>query len=86
MWYRYVSCTSPPAVEYGGTFTRWIATLSAAPASSIFPLCQRYTGQKLKKIGLHFGIRESGVSLACRRVAQKVEKDKKLGKKIVRLE
>jgi putative transposase len=49
-------------------------------------LCQRYTGQKLKDIGLHFGIGESGVSQACRRVAQKVEKDKKLKKKIVRLE
>ena len=49
-------------------------------------LCQRYTGKKLKDIGLHFGIGESGVSQACRRVAQKVEKDKKLKKKIVRLE
>ncbi len=39
--------------------------------------CQRYTGKKLKEIGLHFGIGESGVSPACRRVAQKIEKDKK---------
>jgi chromosomal replication initiation ATPase DnaA len=44
------------------------------------------TGNKLKEIGLHFGIEESGVSQACRRVAQKIEKDKKLKKKIVRLE
>ena len=49
-------------------------------------LCQRNTGNKLKEIGLHFGIGESGVSQACRRVAQKIEKDKKLKKKIVRLE
>ncbi len=49
-------------------------------------LCQRYSGQKLKGIGLHFGIGESGVSQACRRVAQKIEKDKKLKKKIVKLE
>jgi chromosomal replication initiation ATPase DnaA len=49
-------------------------------------LCQRYTGNKLKEIGLYFGIGESGVSQACRRVAQKIEKDKKLKKKIVRLE
>ncbi len=48
-------------------------------------LCQRYTGKKLKEIGLHFGIGESGVSQTCRRVAQKTEKDKKLKKKIVRL-
>jgi len=34
----------------------------------------------------YFGIGESGVSQACRRVAQKTEKDKKLKKKIVRLE
>ncbi len=49
-------------------------------------LCQRYTGKKLKEIGQHFGIGESGVSQACRRVAQKIAKDKKLKKKIVRLE
>ena len=49
-------------------------------------LCQRNTGKKLKEIGLHFGIGESGVSQACRRVAQKIEKDKKLKKKIDRLE
>ena len=49
-------------------------------------LCQRNTGKKLKEIGLHFGIGESGVSQACRRVVQKIEKDKKLKKKIVRLE
>jgi len=35
---------------------------------------------------LHFGIGESGVSQACRRVAQKIEKDKKLKKESVRLE
>ena len=49
-------------------------------------LCQRYTGNKLKEIGLQFGIGESGVSQACRRVANKIEKDKKLKKKIERLE
>ena len=49
-------------------------------------LCQRYTDKKLMEIGLHFGIGESGVSQACRRVAQKIEKDKQLKKKIVRLE
>jgi DNA-directed RNA polymerase specialized sigma subunit len=49
-------------------------------------LCQRYSGKKLKEIGLHFGIGESGVSQACRRAAQKIEKDKKLKKKIDRLE
>jgi chromosomal replication initiation ATPase DnaA len=41
-------------------------------------LCQRNTGKKLKEIGLHFGIGKSGVFQACRRVDQKLEKDKKL--------
>ena len=49
-------------------------------------LCQKYTGKKLKEIGLQFGIGESGVSQSCRRVAQKMEKDKKLKKKINGLE
>ncbi len=49
-------------------------------------LAQRYTGKKLKEIGLYFGIGESGVSQAIKRVAQKIETDKKLKKKIVRLE
>ncbi len=49
-------------------------------------LCQRNTGKKLKEIGMHFGIGESGVSQVCRRVAQKIEEDKKLKKEIVRLE
>ncbi len=49
-------------------------------------LCQRYTGKKLKEIGLHFGIGQSGVSQVCRRVAQRIEKDKKLKKKIDKLE
>jgi chromosomal replication initiation ATPase DnaA len=40
----------------------------------------------IKEIGLHFGIGGSGVSQACRRVAQKIEKDRGLKKKIVRLE
>ena len=45
-------------------------------------LCQRYTGNKLKEIGFYFGIGESGVSQACRRVAHKIEKDKKLKKRL----
>ena len=49
-------------------------------------LCQRYTSKKLKDIGLHFGIGESGVSQACRRAAHRIERDKKLKKKIERLE
>jgi len=49
-------------------------------------LCQKYTGERLKDIGLHFGIGESGVSQASRRMAQKIEKDKKLKKKIAKIE
>jgi len=39
-------------------------------------LCQRYTDEKLKDIGAYFGVGESGVSQACRRVKDKIRKDK----------
>ena len=39
-------------------------------------------GQKLKEIGMHFGIGVSGVSPASRRVAVQIKDDKKLKKKI----
>ena len=45
-------------------------------------LSQRYTGEKLKDIGTHFGIGESGSSQASRRVIDKISKDKKLKNKI----
>ena len=47
-------------------------------------LCRRYTGERLKDIGWHFGIGESGVSKAGRRVAQKIENDKQLKKRSLR--
>jgi REP element-mobilizing transposase RayT len=49
-------------------------------------LCQRNTGEKLKDIGKHFGIGESGVSQACRRISQKIDRDKKLKRKIGKIE
>ena len=48
--------------------------------------CQRYTGEKLKDIGTHFGIGESGVSQASRRVNNKIRSDKKIGRKIRKIE
>ncbi len=45
-------------------------------------LSQRYTGEKLKDIGAHFGIGESGVSQVSRRVTDKINNDKKLKSKI----
>jgi putative transposase len=45
-------------------------------------LCQRYTGERLKKIGKHFGIGESGVSQASRRIAMRISQDNKLKKDI----
>ncbi len=47
-------------------------------------ICHRYSGQKLKDIGRHFGIGESGVSQASRRVAIaiQIDKDIKLKKRI----
>ena len=45
-------------------------------------LCHKFSGQKLKDIGFHFGIGVSGVSQASRRVALQIKDDKKLKKKI----
>ena len=45
-------------------------------------LCQRYTGEKLKTIGYQFGIGESAVSHACRRIKAKIEQDRKMKRKI----
>lgn len=45
-------------------------------------LCHRYSGQKLKDIGLYFGIGESGVSQASRRARKQINKDKELKKRV----
>lgn len=41
-------------------------------------MCHRYSGMKLREIGKRFGIGESGVTQASRRISMKVEKDKRL--------
>ncbi|MEA3416279.1 MAG: hypothetical protein U9R02_09020 [Thermodesulfobacteriota bacterium] len=48
--------------------------------------CKRYTDEKLKDIGAFFGIGESGVSQVCKRVKDKIRKDKKLERKISKVE
>jgi REP element-mobilizing transposase RayT len=48
-------------------------------------LCQRYTSEKLKDIGIQFGIGESAVSQASRRVNDKIRNDKKLKRKISKI-
>jgi hypothetical protein len=45
-------------------------------------LCHKFSGQKLKDIGLHFGIGVSGVSQAGRRVGWQIKDDKILKKKV----
>jgi len=45
-------------------------------------LCHKFSGQRLKEIGLHFGIGVSGVSQTSRRVALQIKDDKRLKKKI----
>jgi hypothetical protein len=47
--------------------------------------CQRYTDNKLKETGYHFGIGESRFQ-NCRRAGAKIKGDKKLKRKIERLE
>ncbi len=49
-------------------------------------LCQRYTAERLRDLGKHFGISESGVSQAGRRVSQWMKKDKGLRREIHKLE
>ena len=49
-------------------------------------LSQRHTGEKLKDIGTHFGIGESGVSQASRRISDKIKNDKTLGGIIRKIE
>jgi hypothetical protein len=48
-------------------------------------LCQKYTDEKLKDIGTHFGIGESGVSQASRRVNDKIRRDKKLKRNVAKI-
>ncbi len=49
-------------------------------------LCQRHTGEKLKDIGIHFGIGESAVSHASKRINDRVRNDGKLKRKIAKIE
>lgn len=49
-------------------------------------LCRRYTAEKLKGIARHFDIGESGVSPAYKRFLQKLTQDKKLIKKVEKIE
>ena len=48
--------------------------------------CHRYSGSKLKEIGNHFGIGESGVAQASRRIALKIRNDARLRKKVKLIE
>jgi putative transposase len=45
-------------------------------------LCHKYSGKKLKEIGEYFGVGESGVSQASRRITLRIRTDNKLRKKI----
>jgi REP element-mobilizing transposase RayT len=49
-------------------------------------LCQKHTGEKLKDIGACFGIGESAVSQACRRVRGRIVKDQRLKGEIEKIE
>ncbi|OEU72406.1 MAG: hypothetical protein BA869_02190 [Desulfuromonadales bacterium C00003107] len=49
-------------------------------------LCHRLTGETLKRIGDRFGLKESAVSQASRRLGNKLLEDKALAKRVSRLE
>lgn len=44
--------------------------------------CHKYSGKKLKEIGAHFGISESGVSQSSHRISSMLQADKKLSEQI----
>ena len=48
-------------------------------------LCQRYTSERLKKIGEQFNVSESAVSHAVRRVSETIAEDKNVRKKVDKL-
>lgn len=49
-------------------------------------LCHKYTEMKLRELGSHFGISESGICQASRRVSLRMEKDRKLRDRVEKLE
>ena len=67
-------------------FLEYLESATQRYDARIHTYCLMDTGNKLKEIGFHFGIGESGVSQACRRVADKIKEDKKLKKQIERFE
>ncbi len=54
---------------------------SVAKKAAIF-LCHKHTETPLKEIGAHFGISDSGVSLASHRFSETLKRNRKLRKKI----
>ena len=48
-------------------------------------ICHRYSGKKLSEIGARFGVTESAVTQASRRMRDKRHKDKKLEKLILKI-
>ena len=48
-------------------------------------LCHNYTGNRLKEIGSHLGISESGVTQSSHRLSTVIEKDRKLKKMITKI-
>jgi len=59
---------------------------AAAIYDAVDYLCQRYTGEKLEKIGRQFGISASAVSHATRRARAEIEQNSKLKRKITTIE
>jgi hypothetical protein len=78
-----------PRVTMEVVFAEVDAVFLQAPAFSrnlkIY-LCLKYTGEKLKSIGNHFGISESAVSHAANRAREQIELDRKLKKRVLTIE
>jgi len=75
-----------PMVDIFGEVDAVLAGEAALARNVKMYLCQRNTAEKLQDIGARFGISESGVSQASRKVRGKIQKDKKLKRKIEKIE
>ena len=49
-------------------------------------LCYKYTGKRLREIGENFGIGDSGVSQASRRISMRIDRDRNLKRKVEKIE
>ena len=78
-----------PRITYQEIFDRVESEFGQDPVATRnikLYLCRKHTGEKLRAVGAQFGIGDAAVAQACKRFKLKLEKDRKLRKKIERFE